>query len=396
MGYGLVKDEGSVFIEIEATEGTYQAEQNSNSAVEVLSDGLEFSPSKELLERSNRTSTVETVVSRVGQKSMAGTVPTEFKAAATEGAEPETGALYEALLGGKDVLVERTSLTGHSTTKIFLSAGDELQYKKGHIVKIKQSEISGEDHISPIAEVDSTPGVESITLLIPYGVAFSDNVKVAAGINYFHDSDAPTLSVTNYLGGEIREKAIGMRPVSGELSQFATGQLPEFSFSLEGLGYEREVGQPLFSPAYDSQDGAEPPVVLCSKVYKDSTELTLNSLSISINNTLGFLTSTASCQGKISSRITQMSCGFTINPYMEDDDVDLFNIFDNNEGFSIFGSANNYGASDDEKEQVVAFHLPNCRIPEIATGDEDGILTDQINGTAHRDLGNDTIFIAFI
>jgi hypothetical protein len=91
MGYGLVKDEGSVFIEIEATEGTYQAEQAGASAVEVLSDGLEFSPSKELLERSNRTSTVETVVSRVGQKSMAGTIPTEFKAAATEGAEPETG-----------------------------------------------------------------------------------------------------------------------------------------------------------------------------------------------------------------------------------------------------------------------------------------------------------------
>ena len=396
MGYGLVKDDGAVFIEKEISENTYQPEQSGASAAEVLSDGLEFTPTKELLERNNRTSTVETVVSRVGQKSMAGSVPTEFKAGATEGSEPETGALYEALLGGKDTLVQRTSLTGHTTTKIFLTAGEELQYKKGHIVKIKQSEIAGADHVSPIVTVDSTGGIESITLLIPYSGAFDDNVKVAAATNYFHQSGQPTLSITNYLGGEIREKAIGMRPVSAELANFSTGQLPEMSFSLEGLDFAREVGQPLFTPSYDSQAGAEPPVVLCSKVYKDSTELTLNSLSISFTNTLGFLSSTSSCSGKISSRVTKFSVGFSINPYMEDDDIDLFTLFEDNTGFSIFGSSNNYGATQDEKEQIVAFYMPNCRIPEITTGDEDGILTDSINGTAHRDAGNDTIFLAMI
>ena len=187
-----------------------------------------------------------------------------------------------------------------------------------------------------------------------------------------------------------------MRPVSAELSNFATGQLPEMSFSLEGLDFAREVGQPLFSPEYDSQNGAEPPVVLCSKVYKDATELTLNSLSISFTNTLGFLTSTASCSGKISSRVTKFQVGFTINPYMEDNDVALFTLFEDNSAFSIFGSSNNYGATQNEKDQVVAFYMPNCRIPEITTGDEDGILTDAINGTAHRDAGNDTIFMAFI
>ena len=396
MGYGLVKDDGSVFIEKEVTEGTYVPEASAAAAVEVLSDGLEFTPTKELLERNNRTSTVETVVSRVGQKSMAGTVPVEFKADSVEGGEPETGALYEALLGGKDSLVARTSLTGHSTTKIFLTAGEELQYKKGHIVKIKQSAIAGDDHVSPIVAVDSSLGVESITLLVPYGVSFSDSVVIAPATVYYHSSGAPTLSVTNYLGGEIREKAIGMRPVSAELANFSTGQLPEVSFSLEGLDFARAVGTPLFTPAYDSQDGAEPPVVLCSKVYKDAAELTLNSLSISFTNTLGFLSSTSSCSGKISSRITKFSVGFTLNPYMEDDDVDLFTLFEDNTGFSIFGSSNNYGASDSEKEQVVAFYMPNCRIPEITSGDEDGILTDAINGTAHRDAGNDTIFISFI
>ena len=238
--------------------------------------------------------------------------------------------------------------------------------------------------------------MESITLLVPYGQAFADNVEIAPTVNYYHKSGQPTLSVTNYLAGEIREKAIGMRAVSGEISNFATGQLPEIAFSLEGLDFAREVGQPLFSPSYDSEQGAEPPVTLCSKVYKDDQEIIINSLSISMNNTLGFLTSTASCSGKISSRITDFKVGFSINPYMEDANVDLFSLFENNSAFSIFGSSSNFGATDKFKDQVVAFYMPNCRIPEIATGNEDGILTDAINGSAHKKLGNDTIFIAFI
>lgn len=396
MGFGLIKDDGSVFVEIEATEGVYLEEQAGTSALGVLSDGLEFTPSKELLERNNRTNSVETVASRAGQKSMASTVGTEFKAGPTEGDLPETSPFYEALLGNKDLLVERTSLTGHTTTKIFLTAGEELQYKAGHIIKIKQAAIAGDDHISPIVSVDSTGGIESITILIPYGVAFSDNVVIAKSTQYNHASGQPTLSLTNYLGGEIREKAIGMRPVSGELSNFATGVLPEFNFSLEGLDFDRAVGTPLFTPEYDEDLGAEPPVVLCSKIYKDTQELTLNSLGLTVTNTLGFLSSTASKNGKISSRVTKMAVGFTINPYMENDDVDLFDVFSDSTGFSLFGSAHNFGASESVHEQAVAFYMPNCRIPEIVTADEDGVLTDSINGTAHRLLGNDTLTIAFI
>lgn len=394
MGYGLVKDDGSVFIEKETTEGVYVPEQSSGAAVEVLSDGLEFSPTKELLERNNRTSTVETVVSRVGQKSMAGTVPVELKASAVEGQAPETSSLYEALLGGKDELAEITSLTGHTTERIFVT--DNSQYKVGHIIKIKQSAIAGEDHVSPIKAVDNDGSNDYIDLLIPYGVAFGDNVVIAASVNYFHKSGHPTLSVTNYLGGKIREQAIGMRPVSAELSNFATGQLPEMSFSLEGLNFKREVGQLLHAPSYDTEDGAEPPVVLCSKVFKDDQEITINALSLSFTNTIGFLTSTASCSGKIRSRITKFALGFQINPYMEDDDTELFEIFEGNKAFSIFASTNNYGATKDEKTQVVAVYMPNCRIPEITTGDEDGIITESINGTAHRLKGNDTVFMAFI
>jgi len=398
MSIGLVADEGSVFIEIEATEGVYTPESAGAKAIEVLSDGLEFTPTKELLERSNRTSTVEKVVARVGQKSMAGTIPTEFKAGSVEGQAPETSALYEALLGGKATYaasVADNTNAAHTVTRINLADGEAAKYKAGYVVKIKEfaENPANEDHVSPIVAVSNVASDNFIDLLVPYFQAFTNGVTIAAGVAFYHQSGQPTLSITNYLGGEIREKAIGMRAVSAEMTAFSTGQLPQTSFSLEGLDYDRVVGQPLFSPEFDT---SLPPVVLCSKIYQDDIELPVNNVSLSMANTLGFLTSTASCSGKISSRITEFVTNFTCNPYMEDDEVGQFDKFNKNEGYSLFGSSQNYGATDNEKLEIVAFYCPNCRTNDIATGDEDGILTDAISGQAYRALGNDTVYICFI
>jgi len=395
MAIGLVADEGSVFIEKEGTEGQYQAETAGAKAVEVLSDGLEFTPSKELLERNNRTATVEKVPARVGQKSMAGSVPFEFRANQVEGAEPESSDMWEALLGGKSVVTATTSDSGHTVSRIQLSDGDGAKYQKGFIVKVKEYDENpaNEDHISPITVVSTTPGDNYIDLLIPYGAAFTDNVVVAPVTMFYHASGAPTLSVTNYLGGTIREKAIGMRVTSCEISAFSTGQLPQVTMAMEGLSYEREVGAPLFAPSFDT---SLPPVILCAKVYQDSTELVLNNFQMTIANTLGFLTSTASKNGKISSRITELVTSWQANPYMEDDDVDQFDKFDQNSKFSIFGSAHNPGAAQNEHLEVVAYYMPNCRTTEVATGDEDGILTDQLSGSAFKEDGGDSVFIAFI
>jgi len=395
MGYGLVADEGSVYVEKEVTEGEYVAETEGASALEVLSDGLEFTPSKELLERNNRTATVEKVPARVGQKSMAGSIPIEYRAGSAEGDAPEANDLYEAMLGGKRVITSTISDTGHTVSRIQLADGDGAKYKIHDIVKIKEFAESGaEDHVSPITGKSETPGDNYIDLLVPMGAAPSDNVEVAPVTMYFHQSGAPTVSVTNYLGGQIREKAIGMRVTSAEISNFSTGQLPQVTFAMEGLNYEREVGTPLFASEFDS---SLPPVVLCSKIYQDDVELVLNNFGMTMTNTLGFLTSTASCQGKISSRITELVTTFSANPYMEDDDVEQFEKFDKNTAFSIFGSSHNPGAtSKDEHLEIVAFYMPNCRSTEITTGDEDGILTDAISGQAYKSNGNDSVFLAFI
>ena len=397
MAIGLVADRGSVAVEIEATEGVYQAEQNGASFLEVLSEGLEFSPTKELIERNNRTSTVETVASRVGQKSMSGSIPVEFRAGDLEGAAPEYDKLLIGLMGGKRVGTATVSDSGHTTSVIFLDAVTVLKYAVGDIVKIKEYAASAGtdgDHVSPIVAIDLGVGVESITLLVPYFRSFTSNVEIGAFTTYFHQAGAPTLSVTNYLGGEIREKAIGMRPSQCDLNNFSTGALADLSFQLEGLDFDRAVGQPLFVPSYPA---SLPPVTLCAKVYRDSNEVQVNNLAFSITNTISFLTSTASCSGKIKSRITKFSLGGSFNPYMEDDNVANYDFFNNNTPFSIFGSSNNYGSGNvKEKIENVCFYMPKCISTEIATGNEDGVLTDAISYTGHKELGNDTIFLSFI
>lgn len=396
MAIGLVADRGSIAVELEASEGVYQAEQAGESFLEILAEGLEFSPTKELIERANRTSTIEQTKSRVGQKSMSGSIPLEFRAGDNEGDAPEYDALMQALLGGKRSGTASTSKTGHTTSRLEIEDADISKYSVGDMVKIKEYDASAgvdEDHVSPIVAVDTTIGAAYIDLLVPYSRAFTDNVEIGAFTTYFHQSGAPTVSVTNYLGGEIREKAIGMRATEMSLNNFSTGALPDLSFSLEGLDFEREVGQPLFTPAFPA---ALPPIVLCSKVYRDSTELQVNNLSMSLSNTLAFLTSTASKRGKISSRITDFAASGSFNPYMSDSDTVNFDFFNDNTSFAIFGSSQNQGANEKEKLENVAFYMPSCVSTEIATGNEDGVLTDAVSFQAFRQNGNDTVFMSFI
>ena len=384
-----VKNESSVFIEKEVTEGTYVAESSGASAIEVLADGLEFTPSREVLERNNLTSTVETVVGRSGTKSMTGTVPVELRGGDSEGAAPEATDLWEALLGGMRSGTASTSkASGNTSTNIEIEDADISKYSVGDVVLIKEA---GSYERRPISAVASGVGVAAITLEFALSFTPSASVVVAAFTTYYSSTGAPTLSATNYLGGVVREKALGCRPVSAEISNFSTGQLADVSFSLEGLTYEREVGTPLFTPTFST---ALPPVILNSKIYQSGTELEVNEMSVSMNNTLGFKTSTASSNGKISSRITKFAVTGSINPY-QDGTITNFTNFDTNAAFSLYSETANPSGTAGETEEHVSVWMPNCRAPELVTGDVDGLMTDEISYTAHRNLGNDTIFISF-
>jgi len=135
---------------------------------------------------------------------------------------------------------------------------------------------------------------------------------------------------------------------------------------------------------------------LTQKFFQDDTEVIVNSLAITLTNTLGFLTSTGSANGRISSRITKFETGGTFNPYMQDDNVNVFKNFDCNKKFSIFARTQNEDCDNlGVFEDGVAFYIPNARNSELGVGDEDGVLTDEIAFTGHKTLGNDQFFITF-
>lgn len=388
----IVKNEGVVAIMEEVTEGTYVPEAASEDFIETLADGLEFVPGRELLERAIRTGTTEKVASRVGSKTSTGSIPVELKAGSNEGDAPETDKLYSSAFGGKrQVTTAVTTGTGHSTTVINIEDADIADFNVGDTVLIKEA---GTYHTSPVTAVDTSVGAANITILVAGASAFSDNVEIAKSTTYYVDSaSSKTLSVTNYDGGKIREKIIGLRPAGLEFSNITTGQLPQASFSLEGFGLDKEVGTPLYTAAYDS---SLPPVILQACIYMNGVAIELNEFTLSLANTLAFKTTTCSENGRIASRITLTEVTGSINPYSEDDSVDRFDNYNENTKFSLFMRAYNPTAVSGEYGEVFSIYLPNCRITEFASADQEGLGTDAISFGAYKTDGNDTAFLTFI
>ena len=354
---------------------------------------MDFSPAREILTRNNRTGTVETVAGRVGIQSASGTIPVEFKAGSTAGDAAETDLLWRSLLGGRRQITSQVTskASGHTTTVIQIEDADIGDFTKNDIILVREA---GDFHVSPITAVDPTGGAANITLLVAAGSAFSGSVVIEKSTIYYPDSaNAPTLSITNYLGGEIREKITGARAASAEFNNFTVGQLSDIAFGVEALELDREVGTPVVTPSFDT---SVPPVILEACIYQDGNIIDLNSFGLSITNTIGFITSTCEPNGRKSSRITALETGGTLNPYMEDDDVDRFDLFNQNTAFSLFGFAKNNTSTAGEFNEVVAFYMPNCRISELATAVEDDILQDSLTYTAHKTDGNDQVFIATI
>ena len=387
MAIGVVKGESSLYLKIETTEGVYAPPTSDADAIEVLEDGLEFNYTRDEIERNTLTSTIESVAPRLGLKQITGSIPVEFKANGNEGYAPREDVLFESLLGGKrQVLTSFTSSTGHTTSIIYMT--DTTGINPGDCVMIKEP---GAYAVRPVKEVTTDTSIE---LEIPLDSAPSDNVEVASFTTYYHDSPAPTFSATHYLGGKIEEQIEGLRAVSASLENWSTAGVGTWTFGVEGLELTRSVNMPAFSP--DFSGDALPPVLLNACIWIDGQKIEYNEFGLSIENTKAELLSACSSSGKISSRFTNLSVTGTINPYMEDDNVDRFDSFNNNDSVSIFGYAYNPTGTPGYISDVVCFWMPQAKITSIPTADQDGILTDAISFKAFRGNGNDTVFIGFV
>jgi hypothetical protein len=392
MGF-VVKGKSSVYLKEESSEGVYVAPVAAD-AVEVLEDGVGFEYTRDEIERNLLSDTIEIEASRLGLKQVSGSIPVEFKAGAAEGAKPREGLLFKSLLGAeRQISSVSITKTGNTASTLQIEDADISKYKKHDIIMVKEA---GKYEARPVSVVNSTPGAAFITLAIPLSAAPANNVEISKSFMYHHSANAPTFSTTQYIGGVIKESVTGCRSVSASLESWEGGSVSNFNFSIEALDLD-QLDEVLPGPLEPNFSGeALPPVLLGACVWINGVKVSYNSLSLNLENTKAEILSACSESGKVGSRFTQFVASGEIAPYMDDDNVDRFNAFNNNDSISIFGYASNPTSVAGEIEQVVAFWLPQAKITGMPNGDQDGIMTNNISFKGYKDAGEDTIFLGFI
>lgn len=392
-----VKDNTSYAVEIETTEGTYVAPQAADSYVQILKDGAEMTRTQELLSREVFTGSIGKTQSRLGTRSASGALPVEFRAGETEGAAPEADKLYTSALGSKKQTTTITTETGHTTTQINIGDADISSLSQYDIVMVKEA---GAFALSWVSAVDTTPGSANITLGAALDAAPADNVELAAMTQYCTaDSGHPSLSVTKYIEDSKREIAVGSKVTSLSLDNFQTGAIPSVNFGFESLSFDSSLTASPFTPDYD---GTLPPIALRACVLQDGQEINVNSLAVSLTNTLGFVTATCSDNGRISSRVTAREITGSFTPYKSDDELAQFEKFKCNTPYTLFAYAFNpvLDANCDftgEFTNATAVLLTNVITTELGESDSDGLLVEDVTFEATRgaDGADEEMKIAF-
>lgn len=382
MAIGLIKQNTIIGIESESTEGTYVAPSAATSYLTPLSDGFELTPSREIIDRNLLNASPGKETPRLGIKSVTASLPVEFRASGIEGADVDHGLLLRSALGAVRSGVTKNTSGVSTSTVLALADGDGANYSVGDAVVVKRA---GLHEARPITAVSTTPGSNSITLAwaLDNGAPPTTTPISAFRTYYTAASGHPHLSLSYYWGNEIRQAAIGSKVTSMSLDNYQTGQVASLNFGLDGLSYSEIDGAAPHTPSYDS---GLPPIILSACVYRNGTAMSLNAFGLSLSNTLGFLTSTCSANGKISARVTEREISGTINPYKDDTSVAYFTDWNAGTEFSLFALAYNPSSTSGQFDMgsVVSVWLPQCFTTEYKVGEVEGILADEMGFRATR------------
>lgn len=391
-----IKNTTKLAIMTEVTEGTYLAPASAAAFISPLSDGLEITPQKELLERKNMNSSIGKSTPRSGMKSVTAAVSVEAKAHGTAGSEPEYGPLMKAALGSsrQNTTVVTSKASGNTGSVLAIQDADISKFNIGDIILVKQT---GAYHVTPILSKTTGVGTATITVLVahPSGT-FSNSVTVEKFTTYLTaNSGHPSLSISKYVQDARLESASGCRVSGFEFKNFSTGQLADFGFKLDGTAFNQSLTAPGYTPSFNT---ALPPIVLSANVYQDGTSIEVNEVSISLENTIAFKTATNSANGKVSSRVTERKVSGSMNPYKQDNSIANFTKFNSDTEFSMFGYMAVPTGTAGEFKDVVAFYMPKCKITEYSESDADGMLQEALSFMASRgaDGSSEELYISII
>lgn len=397
MATGLTKNTSIIGVEEETTEGTYLAPQAATSYLQPLADGFDLTPAREKIDRAVLTNSIGRATPRLGIRSVTAALPVEFRASGTEGGDVDFAALLKSALGARrQISTTTTTKTGNSGSVLQIQDADISKFNVNDIIVVKES---GGHHICAITAKSTGTGTATITLFPtkPSG-SFADNVVVSKSTVYYTaNTGHPSLSISEYLGNQILKKGMGCKVTSMSLDNFSTGQVASLNFGLDGLGYGEADGAAPHTPTYDS---GIPPIILGAKVYRDGTAVDVNQFSVSLSNSLAFLTATANANGRSASRVVQREITGSLNPYKDDTSTANHDAFDAGTEFSLFVMAYIPSAVSGEVTMgsVVGIWLPKCIATENKAGDQEGIVTDEISFQAVRgsDGSTEEMYMGFI
>jgi len=386
------KKTASVFLTEEVAEGTPVAPSAGNQAVGVLADGFTMDGEKELVERNLLRNGISKQTPLTGIKSASVSIGVEASANKVAGGAPEYDLLMKSALGGKhQVTAEVISLDTHTTSKIFMEAVDAAKFMAGEMVLVKQT---GAYHFSPIKSITIDGADSFIELVVPAASAFSNSVAVEKVTTYYGaNSGHSSLTVTSWLEGIVKMQASGNKVASMALEGFEVGQLPSFSFSLQGSDYSESISAQSVTPSFNSET---PPIILGACVYLDGVAIPVSNVAISVDNTMGKVTSTCAPNGLIAQITSLRAVSGSFTTYLEQDNVAMFTKFNNNTKFSLFLYAKNPTAVAGQGANYIGMFIPAAIITGQPKADTDGVVTIDVSFQAGEDDNGKDIFVSFV
>ena len=389
----VIRNNNRIYVREETTPGTYLAPDAAAQAVVPLEDAFEFGFAIETVDRTILTPNLGQAKPRAGTRTSTGTLGFEFKSNGTEGSAPETSPFLKGALGSEALRASQTTSADAASGATMLTFASNL-YEVNDIVMVK---IAGNFHVSPVTASTST----EITLLRPLPAAAGTGTEVSAVAMYKSaNSGFPSLSITREIpavntGNGISERIFGQRVNSMALGNFTPGAIPTLTYGLQGLGFNVLNSTLALGTSFDA---ALPPICLAACVFRGATQFDVNEISFDVANVVGDITSTCDPNGILANLITERSISGTFTDYLESDDIGDFTRYENNSSFSLFAFAAIPTATSGEIEDVVAFYLPQCTVTEIAEGDQDGVITNNISfaATAGDNGDQQDISVAFI
>lgn len=398
MAIGVIKNLGVVGIEEESTENTYIAPQAATSYVAPLNDGMEITPARELLDRDVMDGSVGKSSPKQGMKSVSASMPVELRGSGTEGAATDFDLLVKGALGATRAIstTTTTKASGNTATLLQIEDADISKFAVGDIIVTKGT---GAHHVCVVTARATGAGVATLTVSPAHPAGdHADSVVISKSKMYYTaNTGHPSLSISNYVGNTVVEKAIGCKVSGMSIDNYSTGQLASLNFSLEGLDFDRADGAAPHTPTLDS---GTPPVILSATLYKDGTALQVNEFGLSVENTLAKITDFGSSSGNVSQRVSERVITGSLNPYLDDTSVANFTAFNAGTEFALFVRA--YIPSSTAGEitmgSVVAIYLPKCVLTGNTIGDQDGTSVEQLEFRAGRgsDGSTEEMYMGFI